>query len=888
MGILLDRQSPGVRWALILLCVWGGLSPQAVTPITSALQRTPMLNPSLTSFPDSSLLDHSARLDAPAGKHGFVTTKDGHFVFADGGRARFFGLNLAKESVFIERAQIDRLVALFARAGVNLVRIHHIDDVEGILDPRPDHYFRPERLDILDYWVAKLKERGIYLCLDLNDYRTFKASEGIDGGETLGRGAKPYAVFDLKLIELQQEYARKLLVEHVNPYTKLAYADDPAIALLEIYDENGLFIRRTDWPILREPYRTMFQQTWNTWLRSRYGTTALLRAAWTDRQNMCALQPTESLEMATVQLPRMDMSNALTLSPANPLLAPARVSDGVLFAYELQSDYLNGMREALRDMGVKIPITAVGAQDILPDLMATAAMTDYIGINFYWDHPCWNPGQDWKLPAYFSLRNPINEGLEYSFPVTTSLARMHGKPLVVREMGYCFPNPYRGVGMVESAAYGAMLDIDALILFTYGTNPATQSIGFFDLHMDPLRWGLVGQASRLFLSGEVKPAKHSIGIGYSLVDAFTWYQYLSPLHQLSFTTRVEHYTEMTTAHPYDLLIASGRSCGSYWLGNKLLLFANAQHTDLRYQGIADGMDELHGYHIGTGRGGTFDFTFQGIGFDAGVVRQGQAWPVYSADDLKAKGLTPVAVSGTAALGLVDATRKVIAFRNLRPDWAQRVALDALRDWNGALCSHDDWDKGVLPSDTGQLERDLRAGVLRVDTPTLQAIAGRTDNAGALQTSGLKLTTSTPVCTLTVESLDGRPLAESTSYFVAMTSGAHNDAMKLAPVPGGPKPHQLSALGRLPILTDGQSTLIPTHVELAGKLLLDLYLENGAWQYLAEPGRALLYVDTGNVTVQVPDRPKRIRWHTGGETIEITPDDTQFTIPAGVRFTEIIW
>ena len=40
-------------------------------------------------------------------------------------------------------------------------------------------------------------------------------------------------------MEAQKRYARQLLT-HLNPYTKLTYAEDPAVALVEINNENGL------------------------------------------------------------------------------------------------------------------------------------------------------------------------------------------------------------------------------------------------------------------------------------------------------------------------------------------------------------------------------------------------------------------------------------------------------------------------------------------------------------------------------------------------------------------------------------------------------------------------------------------------------------------------
>jgi len=873
-----------------MVCIWlfGMLPPCAAPSLPDILKTLPTLDPNLTAFPASSLYDSSASLDAPAGKYGFISTKDGHFYFADGKRARFFGINLAKDSVFIEHEQIVRLADLFARSGVNLVRIHHIDDATGVFSPNDGQYFLPERIDKVDFWIAKLKERGIYTVLDLNDYRTFRAADGVVNGEALGRGAKPYAVFNPRLIELQQEYARKFLVEHINPFTNLSYANDPAVAMLEIYDENGLFIRRGDWPTLREPYKTELTASWNLWLQKKYGSTAALRTAWTNAQGKCALGSKESLEDGVIQLPRMSIDTALNNAFSDPLLAPVRQSDGALFAHDTQTAYLHGMMTALRNMGVKVPITAVGAQDILPDLIATAEATDYIGINYYWDHPMWDPGKDWTMPAYFALNDPLTDNPDYSFPVVVSLARMHNKPLVVRELGYCYPNPYRGVGMIEAAAYGALLDVDALILFTYGSNDNLRTIDFFDVHLDPLRWGLAGQASRLFLSGAVNPANKTVGIGYSEVDAFTWQQYLTRLYHLAFTSRVTNYVPTILApNPFDLLISSGRSCGGNWSGERLILFANNRHTDLRFGEQATGILERNGYHLQTGRSGEVPFTFHGFAYDAGAVRSLQAWPVFSIEDIMANGLLPLASSDTAALGLYDTRRKVFGFNNLRYDIALRFAVDALHTWSNAPMTHSSLDQGRWLSDTRQLNCDLKRHLLTVDTPTMQAMAGQL-TAAEITTSQVRLTTDTPLGTLTVESLENKPLNESGTLLVKMTSLARNEQADITPAPSGPKPQRLSSLGTAPIRTDGRAITVPSRIEVDGKLLIEVDMRNGTWEYLTAPDRAFLYLDTGSVGVTLPKKPKQVRWHTGGEIITFTPDSTRLVIPGGVRVTEIVW
>ena len=49
--------------------------------------------------------------------------------------------------------------------------------------------------------------------------------------------AKPYSTFNRKLIALQKKFNDDLW-SHINPYTRFAYEDDPAIVLVEIANEN--------------------------------------------------------------------------------------------------------------------------------------------------------------------------------------------------------------------------------------------------------------------------------------------------------------------------------------------------------------------------------------------------------------------------------------------------------------------------------------------------------------------------------------------------------------------------------------------------------------------------------------------------------------------------
>src|SRR5205085_7595653 len=144
------------------------------------------------------------------------------------------------KSVWVDRQTIDRVVDVLARSGCNMVRFEALDSIGGFLDVPGSSSSRkidPDKLAILDYWISRLRERGIYYYLDLLDFRQFKEGDGVPNADQLGRAAKPYAFFDRRLIELQKEFARQLL-QHKNPLTGLRYADDPSLALVEICNEH--------------------------------------------------------------------------------------------------------------------------------------------------------------------------------------------------------------------------------------------------------------------------------------------------------------------------------------------------------------------------------------------------------------------------------------------------------------------------------------------------------------------------------------------------------------------------------------------------------------------------------------------------------------------------
>jgi hypothetical protein len=219
-------------------------------------------------------------LERPAGKHGFVRAEGGRLA-TDAGPIRFWGTNLCFDACFPSHEQAERVAARLARLGINCVRMHHMDS-HSIWGNGPNKLtIDPERLERLDYLIYQLKLHGVYTDLNLHVSRWFGAADGFVAQNERPQYDKGLDNFEPRMIDLQKRYARDLLT-HVNPYTRNPYTDEPAVAMVEINNENALFAvwgwNQID--RLAEPYATTFRRLWNAWLRKKYGDTAALRKAW--------------------------------------------------------------------------------------------------------------------------------------------------------------------------------------------------------------------------------------------------------------------------------------------------------------------------------------------------------------------------------------------------------------------------------------------------------------------------------------------------------------------------------------------------------------------------------------------------------------------------------
>ncbi len=463
-------------------------------------------------------IDLTGLLDAPAGKHGFLTVRpDGHFYFEDGTRARFLGTNVGGKSCFPPKTEAPLIAARLAKYGVNMLRLHSMDGRYGSLidyAPGTSQQFDADALDRMDWFVAELKKRGIYIYMDLLDYRWFRTADGVKHGDEFTHNwagsMKGASIFDERMIELQKGYATRLLA-HRNPYTDLRYVDDPAVAVVETTNENSIFYFFRNRDLSLPYYREELVRRWNVWLLGQYGTRDALAKAWTSGADKSALRAEEDPATGTVALPFGKASRlalALEGKTDDPELAACRVNDLLRFLAEAQTRYYRQMRSHLKAIGVRVPIAGTNQAFFPADTLVEASGNDFMSRNQYWRHPNVR-----ALPfAKFSndpfvrvdiptARNPL------AVIATTSVA---GKPQAVAEYNFPWPNEYRSEGWLLSAAYACLQDWDILLYFSY--SPEGQSLSMFNSQSDPARWGELPAAAMLFHRGDVARGRNEVHV----------------------------------------------------------------------------------------------------------------------------------------------------------------------------------------------------------------------------------------------------------------------------------------------------------------------------------------------------------------------------------------
>ncbi|MCD6416374.1 MAG: hypothetical protein J7M08_06725 [Planctomycetes bacterium] len=433
-----------------------------------------------------------AALPRPAGAGGFVTVRDARFALAESGEPiRFWGTNLCFAACFPPHDVAERMARRLATLGINCVRFHHMDSrgyPGGIWQGAGGGDFahtdlHPEALERLDYLVAQLKKNGVYADLNLHVSRTFGPADGFpkaEVGQRVPDFGKGVDLFYPKCIEEQKRYARMLL-GHRNRYTGNTYADEPAVAMVEISNEDGLLGQWFSGGLdnLPQEYNRELARQWNAWLRARHGSTG-------QRQGEAPLPDRQDIK----QLPRQTQE------------------DWAHFLRDTETRFWREMRDYLKnELGVRMPITGSATGFTTPYIAAETV--DFLDAHGYWQHPHF-PGRQWDTSNWIVRNKPMVNERGWTTLDEMAGRRVFGLPFTVTEYYHPAPNDYRAEAFPLIGAYGSFQGWDGIFGFAYSHDNRSEQDhfhSFFGMAGDPVQLAFMPGCSALFREGRISAAK---------------------------------------------------------------------------------------------------------------------------------------------------------------------------------------------------------------------------------------------------------------------------------------------------------------------------------------------------------------------------------------------
>ena len=442
----------------------------------------------------SSLVNHQ-----PAGRYGrVIINSEGKLEFASrpGKAIRFFCCDLNMRCIleyrFKEKKDTEKLAEMIRLQGYNMVRLVGVADYLVHLSGK-DQEFSPVALEQLDWLIYNLKKNGIYVYLDIvSFYRAFHKYTAYTGKEKYKLHIKWRMLFDEAARQHWFRGFSKLML-HKNRYTGLKIAEDPVIAVVLFYNEQGIRLKAGE-------NLAYFLPAWRRWLKGKYKTISALKKA-------------RAVKAAGFDDVPMFSIHQLEKAP------PSLQKDIALFMMDVHNELYQWYLRKAREIGYKGIVTQY---DWLHKLInqVIRSKVEAVSMHGYHSHP------EYRKKISVPQTSSISAGGKYFCEIAGT--RYNGKPFMVTEYGDVFWNKYRYEEGLLFGAYASLQDFDLLGVYSHPVADKVKRFIYCDPKVDcifPFQVGSdpVGRASQVvtgfaFARGDIATAKNSINVVLSEAD----------------------------------------------------------------------------------------------------------------------------------------------------------------------------------------------------------------------------------------------------------------------------------------------------------------------------------------------------------------------------------
>lgn len=465
-------------------------------------------------------LDLRSLNESFAGEKGRILVKGEDFVHEqDGQPVRFWAVNTYMESIQMDRSLMQYMARFLAKRGVNMVRLH------GEIWSTDFRKIDPADLDRLFAFIAAMKQEGIYTCLSIYFPLWLKLDE--TSGFAGYQDQHPFSLlfFNRDFQKIYDDWWRSLFTP-VNPYTGSTLAADPAVAIVELVNEDSyLFWTFDPYKTIPAPQMEILERQFGHWLTAKYGSLERALANWATSVGGDRLKPEQGDHPQAGRVGFLPLYQVFT----NP--DSRRAQDTATFLTEHQKQFFQAaIRTLKQNLQYRGLIYASNWNTADPRLLGpldkysntVAEVMDrhgYFGSFHKGDRASYalSKGDTYQdRSALLFIPREGEQEPDFNLPIMDT--RYDGKPSLITEVNWTMPNRFRADFPLLASAYGSLQGSDGFFYFITGYSWAT-SLGKFAI-ASPVTLGQFPATALIYRKGLLQPGTDVVDVSLKLDDLY--------------------------------------------------------------------------------------------------------------------------------------------------------------------------------------------------------------------------------------------------------------------------------------------------------------------------------------------------------------------------------